>query len=733
MSRKKVLSLVLALVMVFQLFPATALAEEGEGEEEPPQLEETIIEESEEDAAVPVGEDVSKREANIKQFRMSDGTWLAATFPYGVHYEENGAWIEIDNRLEEKETEYAVPFPEQELRDEEEPVPEEPSEEPSETEEAPSDVEDVLEDDSTGEQPGEDLTEDKETPPEEVPPSEEEPAKEGEEPGEEPPAEEPDPAGTPTPEEPGPDETEPEGEETVEPEEKGEEEEKEEEAEPEEEEKTEAEPVCESAYTNLQNRFGVTLPVFLSEKSWFSVSDSGYRLFFRMTGIRESESVLEKEADPPEDPLQKALFVHYSSTVLYPDAIPGAELKYDVCGQSLKETVTFPELGVVPEQLSYEIWAEGMTAEVAEDGEIHFFADGKEAFCFSAPFLMDSEGTSSGSLSVELEELDEGCFILRCTPDREWLESEDRVWPVILDPTIRNTISRSYIQDSFIRKYYPDLEGGSFYYFYAGYYSNRTKAARGLIKHTQLPSLDSGDVIVRATLQLHGCVWESDSDQVQVNIHAIDGSWNASTVTWNLQPTHEDEVLDFQLVTGTYYDDYQWDVTSAVQRWYNDAAAEKGSLDNQGFMLIAPTENIWTILKAQFQASETTASNCWPILMIEYRNTSGLESSWAYTSAGAGRAGTVFANTATGNLVVSRCDMSYSGNRMPADIVFTYNQNDCATDIGYGKGWRSSYSQSLEQVTVSGTTYYKWTDGDGTRIYFKYFSTQQKWLDENTQ
>ena len=740
LSRKKVLSLVLALVMVFQLFPVTALAEEGEGEEELPQLEETIIEESEEDAAVPVGEDESKREANIKQFRMSDGTWLAATYPYGIQYEKDGTWIEIDNRLEEKEVEYAVPFPEQELREEEEATPEDlASEEETESEAQPPADEGAPADDSAEEQPGEDLPEGEEPAEETEPPAVEESSEDAEAPAEETHDEDGSteseddeaPAENPPDEKTPPDEASPEdgkGEEVSPEAEDGEGE-----VDLEDEEKTDLEPICESAYTNLQNRFGVTLPVFLSEKSWFSVSDSGYRLFFRMTGIRESESVLEKEADPPEDPLQKALFVHYNSTVLYPDAIPGAELKYDVCGQSLKETVTFPELGVVPEQLSYEIWADGMTAEVAEDGEIHFFADGKEVFCFSAPFLMDSEGTSSGSLSVELEDLGEGCYLLHYTPDREWLESEDRVWPVMLDPTISNTVSRSYIQDSFIRKYYPDLGGGSFYYFYAGYYSNRTKAARGLIKHTQLPRLDSGDVIVRATLQLHGCVWESDSDQVQVNIHAIDGSWNASTVTWNLQPTHEDEVLDFQLVTGTYYDDYQWDVTSAVQRWYNDAAAEKGSLDNQGFMLIAPTENIWTILKAQFQASETTASNCWPILMIEYRNTSGLESYWDYTSAGAGRAGTVFANNATGNLVVSRCDMSYSGNRMPADIVFTYNQNDCATDIGYGKGWRSSYSQSLEQVTVSGTTYYKWTDGDGTRIYFKYFSTQQKWLDENTQ
>ena len=556
----------------------------------------------------------------------------------------------------------------------------------------------------------------------------EEPAAGSEEPAEEEPSEEPDPAETPLAEDPTPEETVPEGEEVIEQEEKKDEEE----AEP-EEEKTEEDPICEKAYINLQNRFGVTLPVFLSTNSWFGVSDSGYNLYFRITGIQECESVLEKESDPPEDPLQKALFVHYNSTVLYPDALPGAELKYDVCGQSLKETITFPELGIVPEQVSYEIFAEGMTAELTEDGEVHFFAEGEEVFRFQAPFLMDSEGVSSDSLPVELEDLGEGCFILRCTLDREWLESEERVWPVMLDPSISNSVSRTYIRDSYIRKYYPDLGGGSFYYFYAGYYSNRTKAVRGLIKHTQLPSLDSGDVIIKATLKLHGCVWESDRDQVQVNIHAITGSWDSSTVTWNSQPDHEDDVLDFQLVTGAYFDDYKWDVTRAVQRWYNGTAAEKGALDNQGFMLIAPTENIWTILKAQFQASETTASDCWPILTIEYRNTSGLESYWDYTSAGAGRAGTVYANNATGNLIVSRCDMSYSGNRMPADIVFTYNQNDCTKDIGYGMGWRSSYSQSIEHVTISGTTYYKWTDGDGTQIYFGYDNDEAKWLDENTR
>ena len=68
---------------------------------------------------------------------------------------------------------------------------------------------------------------------------------------------------------------------------------------------------------------------------------------------------------------------------------------------------------------------------------------------------------------------------------------------------------------------------------------------------------------------------------------------------------------------------------------------------------------------------------------------------------------------------------------MPANITFTYNQNDGNTNIGYGVGWRCCYAQFIERVRLSGVTYYKWTDGDGTRIYFTYDDDESKWIDEN--
>lgn len=48
-----------------------------------------------------VSEVVSKREASVKHFLMSDGSYMAVQYPAPIHYEDdNGYWQEIDNTLQ---------------------------------------------------------------------------------------------------------------------------------------------------------------------------------------------------------------------------------------------------------------------------------------------------------------------------------------------------------------------------------------------------------------------------------------------------------------------------------------------------------------------------------------------------------------------------------------------------------------------------------------------------------
>ena len=55
-------------------------------------------------------EDISRREAHIKHYRMSENEFQAVTYPYPVHYlDQNGHWQDIDNTLEEAVGEHGRP------------------------------------------------------------------------------------------------------------------------------------------------------------------------------------------------------------------------------------------------------------------------------------------------------------------------------------------------------------------------------------------------------------------------------------------------------------------------------------------------------------------------------------------------------------------------------------------------------------------------------------------------
>ena len=98
-SWMKRLSILLVLVMLFQMLPHQALAEIISTEDSdlsvtPPSAETTITQ----DAQV-VDEVVENRTEFTKEFQMNNGFSMAVVYPEAVHYEKDGQWRDIDNTL----------------------------------------------------------------------------------------------------------------------------------------------------------------------------------------------------------------------------------------------------------------------------------------------------------------------------------------------------------------------------------------------------------------------------------------------------------------------------------------------------------------------------------------------------------------------------------------------------------------------------------------------------------
>lgn len=91
----RILSTILSILLIIEILPMSVFAQELEN------LESTTTDTEIEEATI-IGEIESKRTENTKHFRMSDGTFMAATYPEPVHYMVDGEWEEIDNTLVEK-------------------------------------------------------------------------------------------------------------------------------------------------------------------------------------------------------------------------------------------------------------------------------------------------------------------------------------------------------------------------------------------------------------------------------------------------------------------------------------------------------------------------------------------------------------------------------------------------------------------------------------------------------
>lgn len=105
LSWKRLLAMFLAIILVVQIMPMNALATEiqnADAIEDSIATDETVddIEDLDTEKTI-IAEDENKREADVKHFLNTDGTYTAVRYSQPVHYKEadSDQWIDIDNTL----------------------------------------------------------------------------------------------------------------------------------------------------------------------------------------------------------------------------------------------------------------------------------------------------------------------------------------------------------------------------------------------------------------------------------------------------------------------------------------------------------------------------------------------------------------------------------------------------------------------------------------------------------
>jgi len=318
------------------------------------------------------------------------------------------------------------------------------------------------------------------------------------------------------------------------------------------------------------NDFTVELPASLDTASPVMVSHNGKDIRFVLenaapadAGVTQPQSDADKKAkltkaEKDADKAQKKQLENESKTTPknqdsgadYQNVAAGVSLNYAVSGQKLKESIL---LDSPPAQTSFtfDVYCKNLVAEVQPDQSVYLYEknhkpDADPVFVIAAPCMYDSGEGYTDAVAVAITATKYGCTYT-LTPDADWLNSPDRVYPVTLDPSVYTSTAPSNILDTYADRSNPNSQYGSTYDMYVGskyiqsgsswtYYELRTFVK---IKDLKTLCIPQGYTLTEADLRLHHYPGQQNLNIANswFNLWRLKSSWDPASVTWNNLPT----------------------------------------------------------------------------------------------------------------------------------------------------------------------------------------------------
>jgi|GEM_PF-6466454 len=367
----------------------------------------------------------------------------------------------------------------------------------------------------------------------------------------------------------------------------------------------------EDGFVNTDNPNEIRLSAVAKDNNLVSIRQGEYEISW---GIQGARNVQGYETDKPEKTDRKDL-VTLVSKVAYDNVFENTSLAFTLYSYSISEDLIFDSVPSF-DQVTYNIRTQNLVA-VQEGNEVIFFSTiegGKEIIRFKAPYMYDSAFALTYDITVAFQATEVG-YRLTYVLDRQWLQSEERVYPVTLDPTLYSWQHYSNIEDTHTSSSNPGINYAQAPFLYLGKVSGES---RTFVRITNMPALTTGATVDYAQFDLVHSVGTTTSGIVDA--YRMMSSWDSFTLTWNNQGNYQANLYQIDIglwISGAVglsgYRMYCIDVTNMVDSWY------KGNLVyNYGIMLKYqnPNYNDYNTLYSSDNGS--IASTHLPIVWIIY-------------------------------------------------------------------------------------------------------------------
>lgn len=470
-----------------------------------------------------------------------------------------------------------------------------------------------------------------------------------------------------------------------------------------------------------------------------AIKQGNYKISFNLVGANKSKGISvtnpEAHSDDATDLERLTVVKKAVSSVIYEDILDGVDLEYVVNGNNLKENIIVKSK--VDEYVyQFDMKLNKLAAEKLDDGTIVLVDEKTDevVYTITTPYMLDANGKYSDKVTYSLEQVKNKEYRITVTADSEWMNDENRAFPVTIDPPIMS--DSNYIEDATVLYCEGDDNYGDSIYndisldIEYGYKTNT------FFKISSLPPIPRDSIIVQASFAtyIESIFYTEGYPYGAVEIHNVWYAWDEDTITGNTQPLNSD-ILDYQKIAFDNTDpDFKsyiaWDITRAARNWYCGG-------QNNGVYLEPLEEDVdySSTYYITLYSSEYSSPELRPVFSLNYRSLIGLEDYYTYQTQSIGRAGTGYFHDYTSNVTLVRNDIIDDNTTTPFTLSHIYNDTFRNIQFSYsnsgyiintadfssmkiGAGWKLNVQESVVEIIPGGFPCYVYTDSDGTEHYF---------------
>ena len=364
-------------------------------------------------------------------------------------------------------------------------------------------------------------------------------------------------------------------------------------------------------------------PVLYQSEQFIGALPAKHLYQHSLSSLSEAEIKNNINSQQEETNYQKTIVIKAVSSVLYQNAFGDkVDLQYTVAPGKIKEDVILRENSAF-HSYTMNVDTNGLTAVKSENNTVEFLkTDGTSVFIIQTPYMYDSADECSYDIDIIIEQTGNIASITY-TPDSNWINSGERVYPITIDPSVQavSSLNRSSISDTYVHEGNGSCCSGinpsTHDRLYIGRKGNRIH--RAYFKINTLPTIVSGSYINQA--EVYAQCYNGTTTSKPFSINKVTSSWNDSTLGWSPQPASTD--IQGGVERNTNYNVIQFNnCRAAIASLYN------GNMANNGFMIhyTSETDNDYNSI---YSYENANTSGC-PYMVIYYTSPAGIATGTYY-------------------------------------------------------------------------------------------------------